>query len=155
MSDYRRRSLNIGDIIDAPGAPVGYRYGDTVFCSECGHKSLVFRPRRKLWVCSYVSVDGRKCPYVTGVFVKYGSVNDIKSITTIVDTSFDNGLTERQIAVCRDVVLGVGVVASSDEIDMMCGNSGVGRGKLGKLGNSVYYNTDRMEKYRRQIAVGG
>ena len=67
--DGRKRNLKVGEVIDAPGAPRGYTYGSCVVCPKCRHKSMVYRPRRKVWVCYYKDNYDVKCGFEMSVYV--------------------------------------------------------------------------------------
>lgn len=62
-----RKKLVAGELLNAPGAPRGYRYLDTIHCPTCGHKSVVYRPIKGLWVCTHGSKSSR-CDYRSSVY---------------------------------------------------------------------------------------
>lgn len=149
--ELRRKKLRTGDYIDAPGAPRGYRYGDTVFCVKCGHKSVVYRPRKRLWVCGYTDVNGAKCSYVTPRHVPrkriVGRTGVSGSYTPVKDTL--NG------DVCGDLVIDVlGEDLALSHIDEMCGDTKVTKSR-NRGGRSSFYSGEKIQRYRQKHKTAG
>jgi len=66
VSNIFRKRLIEGQTINAPGAPAGYRYLDTIECPLCRYKSAVFRPRKSVWICSRVECSYKASFYSIG-----------------------------------------------------------------------------------------
>lgn len=141
------RNLEHGDFVRAPGAPKGYRYGDTVICPGCGHKTLIFRPRKKLWVCRYISSLGARCSYKVAIYIPkkgFSSRSGVVGSYVPVDNDGD---------ACADLVVDVmGKDMAMKNIDDFCsGNFSKNRGSRGKFfGSSMAYKKIYRDVYRRR-----
>lgn len=122
---FRRgfRRLKPGVQINAPGAPIGYAYGETILCPKCGHKSIVFRPRRKMWVCTYENpLNYVPCGYETFVYtgVRNGGVPSPRRHVAPVDT--------RQ---CEELIVEALPYLEEGDVSAICGSREMPRPSVG------------------------
>lgn len=149
MVELARTKLRIGAPINAPGAPTGYRYGDTVFCPSCDHKSLIYRPRKRLWVCNYSSTIGARCSYVASTYVQRATMirNNIAEGQRFVGDKLSSDI-------CGDLVIDVlGEDLALTHIDEVCGNGARSNSRNAKSPN-LSYSSAKMKKYRQKY-IGG
>jgi len=146
-----RRKLRTGDYIDAPGAPRGYRYGDTVFCPRCTHKSFTYRPRKRLWVCGYADVNGAKCGYISPHYVPRRTVvgrTGVSGSHAVVKDTLDGD-------VCGDLVIDVlGEDLALSHIDEVCGDTSVTKSR-NRGGRTAFYSSGKIKKYRQSVKSAG
>lgn len=145
-----RKNLKVGEVINAPGAPRGYTYGSALVCPRCGHKTMVFRPRRKVWVCYYKDMYSTKCSFESMVYMQpRRSIGDIREKSDYYD--------KLPIDVCSDLVNDVlGEDLAANHVDEVCGGQSSKSGGKGRSGKSSFlpYDTDKMKKYRQKYLAG-
>lgn len=143
-----RKNLKIGELIDAPGAPRGYTYGESLVCPRCGHKTFVYRPRRKVWVCYYKDNFDVRCSYEAMVYHSpRKTISELRNNGNVYDRMTKD--------VCDDLVFDVlGEDLAVNHAKEICGDSG--SGDVRRSGKSSYlpYDSAKMKRYRQKYLAG-
>jgi ribosomal protein L37AE/L43A len=136
--------------LSAAGAPVGYRYGDTVVCPKCGRKELVWRTRDGFWKCGYVFPEGDSCGYYSSYYV---GVHNKKKLISKTNSSSTTAL---DFMLCAELVRGK--VFDPNEVEEICGVVD-DRRLVNKSSNRDIRDSmlpgDAIRNYRRKLGTAG
>ena len=139
-----------GGYVSAPGAPQGYKYGDTVICPKCGRKELVWRTKEELWKCLYVYPNKSDCGYYTSYYVGVRNMKD--DIVGSKDVSSE----ALDFAVCSELLRGKAL--DDAEISEICGSGDTVRSTKSSLNRELRDSLmpgNAIEQYRRKMRTAG